>query len=65
MRIIRAVRDLHIPNDPENPNVNSFRAIQRGIVALVPDNFQLPDGTYQDLGNFKPEKIRLGKKKDA
>ena len=59
MKLIRAMRDIHVPHNPEKPDVNSFRAVQKGIVALIPDNFKLPKDAYTDLG-----KVQLKKEKD-
>lgn len=62
MKIIRAMRDLHVPHNPEKPEANSFRAVQKGLVALVPDNFNLPKNYYVDLGKVNLNKPK--KKKD-
>lgn len=55
MKVIRAERGVFVPHNPENPDNNSMRLVGKGLLALIPDNFQLPKGSYQDLGKLKLE----------
>lgn len=50
VRLIRAKRNIHVPHNPEHPEGNSFKAVQSGLLALVPKNFKLPHDAYEDLG---------------
>lgn len=63
MKIIRATRDIHVPHNPENPLPNSFKAVQSGLIALVPDDFNLPEDAFIDLGNFLIGDEKVSKKK--
>lgn len=56
MKVIRANRGLYVPNNPEKPDNNSMRLVPTGLVALVPEDFNLPEGSYADLGKFKEKK---------
>lgn len=60
IKLIRAKRVLHVPQDPENPDHNLMRPVQSGLVALVPKGFQAPEDYYEDLGKVtvkeKPKK---------
>lgn len=53
MRLIRAKRGLHVPVDPENPETSTMRPVFAGLVALVPDGFQMSKDAYVDLGKVK------------
>lgn len=57
VRLIRAERDIHVPLDPEMKG-SSFRPVQKGLLALIPEGFNLPKDAYIDLG-----KVELKKKK--
>lgn len=63
MKIIRATRDIHVPHNPENPDTNSFKAVQRGLLALVPEDFNLPSDSFIDLGNVLIGDDKVSKKK--
>lgn len=62
IRLIRAKRNIFVPHDPENPDKNSMRLVQTGLIALVPNNFELPKDYYLDLGKVQ---VKKDKKLDA
>lgn len=62
MKVIRAERLIHVPVDPENPDKSIMRPVHAGLVALVPDNYKLPEGSARELGSFKEKK--KGKEKE-
>lgn len=53
IKLIRAKRVLHVPQNPENPDNNVMRPVQAGLIALVPKGFQAPQDYYDDLGAVK------------
>lgn len=57
VRVIRAERDIHVPLDPEMKG-SAFRPVKKGILALIPEGFNLPKDAYTDLG-----KVEFKKKK--
>lgn len=57
MKIIRAERGIYVPHNPEKPDKNSMRLVQNGLLAIVPDEFELPEDSYIDMG-----KVHLHKK---
>ena len=63
LKVIRAMRDIHVPQNPEKPETSLFKSVQRGMVALVPTNFRLPSDHYIDLGEVKTKKEK--KQKDV
>lgn len=57
MKLIRASRGIYVPHDPEKPDKNAMRLVQTGLIAIIPDNFVLPEDSYvelQDLHIKKP-----------
>lgn len=48
MRIIRAKRGIFIPCDPEKPDKNMMRLVQTGLIAIVPDDYALPEDSYSE-----------------
>lgn len=58
MKVIRANRVVFVPHDPEKPNNQSMRFVGQGTLALVPDDYELPEGSYQDLGKLKLENVK-------
>lgn len=63
MRVIRAMRGIHVPENPENPQGSNFRAVPQGLLCLVPDGYQLPADSYQELVKLDLEKNVNKKKK--
>ena len=61
MKVIRADRGIYVPHDPEKPDHNQMRLLQKGLIALVPDNYVLPEGSYKDLGKLKLDKSNKDK----
>lgn len=61
MKIIRAERGVYVPHDPEKPNNNEMRLLQKGLVALVPSNYALPQDSYKDLGKVDLNKLKKEK----
>lgn len=55
MKIIRANRGLYIPVDPENKE-SVVRLVNPGLIALIPDDFQLPKGSYKELAKVNVKK---------
>lgn len=57
VKVIRAERAIHVPIDPEKPD-SLYRPVQKGLLALVPEGFNLPKESYIDLGRveFKKKK---------
>jgi hypothetical protein len=53
VKVIRAKKALFVPLNPERPDKNAMRLVSAGLVALVPEEFFLPDGSYQDVGHIK------------
>lgn len=62
MRVIRAERGIYVPQNPESPDKLSVRLVETNIIALVPDDYHLPEDSYTDLGKLKIDKK---KEKDA
>ena len=52
MRVIKAERGIYIPADPSHPANGAMRLVQTGIMALIPDDFELPKDAYIDLGKL-------------
>ena len=57
IKAIRANRGINVPLDPEKKD-SMTRVIQKGMLALVPESYELPEDSYIDLG-----KIDLTEKK--
>lgn len=53
MKVIRAERNIFVPQNPENPDKSMMRLVATGLVALVPKDYELPDGSYQEIGVIK------------
>lgn len=56
MKVIRAKRGIHIPRNPENPDMNAMQLVQTGLLALIPDDFQLPEDAFAEVGKFTVRK---------
>lgn len=56
MKVIRASRGIYVPHDPEKPDSNSMRLVQSGLLAIIPDDFHLPDDSYKELGELEIKK---------
>lgn len=56
MKIIRASRDIYVPVNPEDPDKNSLRPVHKNLIAIVPEDFLLPEDSYVDLGKFNLKK---------
>lgn len=52
MKIVKALRGLYIPSNPETPDMRSLRLIPRGTLAVIPDDFKLPEGSYEDVNDL-------------
>ena len=63
MKVIRANRGIFIPQNPENPDMNSMRLVQTGLIAIVPDGFALPKDSFSDVGEFQYTSKKPGPKK--
>ena len=61
IKVIRAEKNIFVPNNPEKPDKNSMRLVSTGLVALVPDSYALPEGSYQDLGKIQAKKEKAQK----
>lgn len=61
MKVIRADRGIYVPHDPEKPDNNQMRLLQKGLVALVPESYVLPEGSYKDLGKLDLNKLKKEK----
>lgn len=53
VKLIRALRDIHVPHNPEQPQGNSLKAVQGGLLTLIPKDYKLPQDAYLDLGDLK------------
>lgn len=58
MRVIRAERNLFVPQNPEKPDKNSMRLVPTGLVALVPDEYKMPEGSFKEIGKVKFSKSK-------
>ena len=58
MRVIRAERNLFVPHNPEKPDKNSMRLVPTGLVALVPDEYEMPEGSFKEVGRVKVSKSK-------
>jgi len=56
MKIIRASRDVYVPVNPEQPDKNSMRLVHKNLLAIIPEEFELPEDSYIDLGKFNLKK---------
>lgn len=56
MKLIRALRGIHVPSNPENPDKNTMRLVHAGLIAIIPDSFVLPEGSYQELQDLTIKK---------
>lgn len=56
MKLIKAVRGVYIPHDPEKPVNSEMRLLSKGVIGIIPDDFQLPKDSYEDLGKLKLKK---------
>lgn len=59
IKLIRAMRDIHVPHNPEKPTGNSLKAVQRGLLTLIPKDYKLPQDSYEDLGVLKPKNKKV------
>lgn len=60
MKVIRAKRNIFVPHNPEMPDTNSMRLVQTGLIAIVSDDFQLPEGSHKIIGTV----VKIKEKKD-
>lgn len=49
LKVIRAIRGIHVPMCPDNPSSLSYMPVQRGMLAIVPMGFVLPEDSYIDI----------------
>lgn len=61
MKVIRALRDIFVPHDPEKPDTNAMKVVRKGLLTLIPDDFKLPEDAFEDVGRFDVNK-KKGKK---
>lgn len=59
MKLIRAKRGIHIPVDPEMSENAVMRPVSIGLVALIHDNFTLPEDSYVELANIEVDKMKM------
>ena len=59
MKLIRAKRGIHIPVDPEMSENAVMRPVSMGLVALIHDNFTLPEDSYVELANIEVDKMKM------
>lgn len=64
MRVIRAERNIFVPQNPEQPDKNSMRLVSTGLVALIPECFELPKDAFKDLGKVKIKKSSSKEEQD-
>lgn len=63
MRLIRAVRRVYVPCDPEKPLENQlFRSVEAGLLALVHDDVDLPEDFIEELGKLDVKSLTKNKK---
>ena len=62
MRVIRALRDIHVPQNPEYKE-GVYRSVQRGLLTLVHDDYLLPKDSYQEIVNLELVEEKTSKKK--
>lgn len=58
LKLIRTKQVLHLPLDPED-KTSRTAAVQKGLVALVPDDFKLSEESYdliQKVSSVKKKK---------
>lgn len=67
MKLIRANKGIYVPADPESKadlNLQAMRLVQTGLVALIPDNFNLPEDSHKVISSFqvKENHIKIQKR---
>lgn len=68
MRIVRAERNIFVPLNPEKPIGSSVRLVESGLIALIPEDYHLPEESYTHVAKVKFEskaEPKSEKKKDA
>ena len=58
MKVIRAKGHIYVPTNPEKPDTSTMRLVQTGLIALVPDDFQLPKDKFEEVGKVKVNKVK-------
>jgi hypothetical protein len=58
MKLIRAKRGIHVPVNPEMSENAVMRPVAMGLVALIHDEFTLPEDSYIDLGKVDPDNVK-------
>lgn len=56
MKLIKAVRGVYIPHDPEKPVSSEMRLLSAGVIGIIPDDFELPKDSYKYLGKLHIKK---------
>ena len=47
MILVQAKRPIYVPANPHNPKFSTMRLVQTGLVALVPQDHGLPEGSFE------------------
>lgn len=64
MKVIRAKRPVFVPANPEKPD-SVMKPVGSGLIALIPSEFHLPEGSHEIVHEFEiGEKSLLDKVKD-
>lgn len=54
MKVIRALKNIHVPSNPEEKG-SKYIEVRKGLIALVPDNFNIANkpGSFEEIHSFE------------
>lgn len=56
MKVIRALRPVFVPANPEKSDGSMMTPVKAGVVALIPSDFKLPSDSYNLVHEFEIKK---------
>lgn len=53
--VVRMLKGAYVPSSPEDEN-SLLKPVSAGLVALIPDGFELPKGTFEVIQKVNVKK---------